>query len=268
MNRCIHSLAILASFTLAAFCTGQEAAKPKNTGLPRVSALWNDLAQPMSVEPFVEKMTLKEALEIIHKHYRDRYDRDFPVVVNQQAFKDENPEAGDILETEVKLQPFPRIRTTAQILRTLLKQVQTGNATYFLKPGVVEITTPDAVLSSRLLNQSVEMRFTRQPLSFVLEEIYEQTGVHVVLDPRVGVHARASITITITNEMALGTGLVLIAEMAHLKLVEIDNALFITTPAHANRFIWERGGLWQWRAEPYRKEAAAAPLPIPPVAGQ
>ena len=220
----------------------------------------------MGVEPFMEKMTLREALEVIHKHYRERHDRDLPVVINQRAFKDENAEAGDILEAEVKLQPYPRIRTKAQILRELLKQVQTGNATYFLKPGVIEITTQDAIWPSRLLTHAVEMKFTRQPLSFVLEKIYEQTGVHVVLDPRVGVNARATVSITFTNDMALGTGLVLIAEMAHLKLVEIDNALFITTPAHANRFIWERGGAWYWKAEPYRKEAAAAPLPIPVMA--
>jgi len=256
MNRCLLSLTLLASLSLLAPCSGQDRDKPKLTIAPRVSQLWNDLTEPMSVAPFLEPMTLKEALEAMHKHYRERHDRDFPVVVNQQAFKDENAEAGDIYESPVRLAPSPRIRTRGQILRELLRQVQTGNATYFLKPGVIEITTHSAVTSTQLLNQTVDLKFTRQPLSFVLEEIYEQTGVHVVLDPRVGVNARASITITFTNDMALGTGLVLIAEMAQLKFIEIDNAIFMTTPAHARQLIWERGGLWHWRAEPYRKEAA------------
>ncbi|GEM_PF-3204697 len=267
MNRCIVSLALLLPLSLTTQSIGQDA-KAKNARPPRVSALWNDLAQPLSAEPFVEAMTLKEALTLLDKQFRERHGRDLPFGVNQQAFKDENAEAPDILESQVKLQPYPKVRAASQILRDLLKQVQTGNATYFLKPGVIEITTRDAIWPSRLLNQAVELKFTRQPLSFVLDEIYEQTGVNVILDPRVGVNARATVSITFTNDMALGTGLVLIAEMAHLKLVEIDNALFITTPAHANRFIWERGGIWYWRAEPYRKEAAAAPLPIPAMAGQ
>ena len=256
MNRCLLSLALLASMSLLPPCSGQDRDKPKLTAAPRVSQLWNDLAQPMSAEPFAEPMTLREALELMGKQYRERHDRDFPVVVNQQAFKEENAEAGDIYESPVRLQGNPKIRTAAQILRELLKQVQTGNATFFLKQGAIEITTRDSIWPERLLNQTVDLKFTRQPLSFVLEEIYEQTGVHVVLDPRVGVKARASITITFTNDMALGTGLVLIAEMAQLKFIEIDNAIFMTTPAHARQLIWERGGLWHWRAEPYRKEAA------------
>src|SRR5262245_59918932 len=88
--------------------------------------------------------------------YLERHDRDFPVVVNQQAFKDENAEAGDIYESPVRLAPSPRIRMRGQILRELLRQVQTGNAIYFLKPGVIEITTHSAVTSTQLLNQTVD----------------------------------------------------------------------------------------------------------------
>jgi hypothetical protein len=228
----------------------------------------------MSAEPFVEKMTLKEALARLQKRFQERHGRELPIQINAQPFKDENPEATDLNDAEVSLDPHPRVRTTGRILRDLLVKIPTGNATYFLKPGLIEITTCDAIQPSRLLGQSVELKFTRQPLSFALEEIYEHTGVQVVLDPRVGGNARAPVTITFTNDIALGTGLVLMAEMAGLKLLETDNAVFITTPAAAQRYWWERGG-GQYFTPSFplhrgytRKEVVFIPLPIPTEAGQ
>jgi hypothetical protein len=275
MNRCLCSLALLIALAPTTVAIAEDAKKAKPESLPRVSALWNDLAQPMSAEPFVKKMTLKNALALLQKRIRERQGRELPILIIDQAFKDENPEAPDLNDVEVFLRPHPRVRTTGQILRDLLVNVPTGNATYFLKPGVIEITTSDAAHISRQLGQSVDLKFMRQPLSFVLEEIYEQTGVHVILDPRVGINARAPVTITFTNEMALGTGLVLIAEMAGLRLVETDNTVFITTPAVAQRYWWERGGgqyispsFQLYRGSSTRKEAAAVPLPNPVPAGQ
>lgn len=263
------SLAFLLA-TPCALALGQASSRPKSESLPRVSALWNDLAQSMSVEPFLRRIRLKDALEILQKQFRQRHGRELPILINERAFKDENPEAPDLHEAFTELRPHPRVRTTGQLLRDLLAHIPAGNATYLLQPGVVEITTFSDANPAQRLCQTVELKFSRQPLSFVLEEIYERTGVHVILDPRVGVNARAQVTITFTNDLALGTGLVLIAEMAQLRLVETDNAVFITTPAIAQRFWWERGGgrYVPPTYTPHRREAAALPLPIPIGAGQ
>lgn len=66
------------------------------------------------------------------------------------------------------------------------------------------------------------------------------TGVAVILDRRVGALARTPISATLSNDVTLGTGLLLISEMAGLKLLVGDNAIFMTTPALSRQFLWER----------------------------
>src|SRR5262245_28281931 len=128
MHRSIFFGALLLSVLTAAPSVSQTAARPKPAELPRVSFLWNDLQTPLSTEAFQEKMTLRDGLRLLSEELQRRRGRELPIGVNQQAFKDENPEAGDIHETEVQLKPHPRLRSVAQILRGLLGQVQTGNA--------------------------------------------------------------------------------------------------------------------------------------------
>ncbi len=235
MNRHVAACTLFLVLATAVGSVGQDA-KPKPVEVPRVGELWNDLAQPMAADPFRTERTLKEALEQIREHYRKQNDRELPILINEQSFKDEAPDAPDILEAHVKAKSFPKVCSRGQLLRDLLHSAS-PSATYLLRPGVVEITTHDAVSPTRLLQKKVEMKFSRQPLSFVLDEIYEQTGVHVLLDTRVGANARAPISITFTNDMTLGTGLYWIAEMAHLKLAVTDSAIVITTPFHA-QFLW------------------------------
>jgi hypothetical protein len=240
MNPRISSLVVgllLASGTIS---LGQNAATTKAPATRNVTALWNDLAKPINSEPFLQTMTLKSALTQVQEQFQQRYGRALSIDINHRAFKDENPEAPDLNDLEMKIRSLPKTSTVRQVLRSLIAQVPTNNATLFLKPGVIEITTHSSVIPARLLGQTVDLKFTRQPLSFVLEQIYEQTGVSVILDPRVGINARAPVSITFTNDLTLGTGLLLIAEMAQLKLLVTDNAIFITTPAHARQFLWER----------------------------
>src|SRR5687768_16974377 len=61
------------------------------------------LQMPLDMRDFQNPMTLEEALGLIHEHVADsgifgRKDSGLPILINQLAFKDVNPEAGDIYE--------------------------------------------------------------------------------------------------------------------------------------------------------------------------
>ena len=157
----------------------------------RVCELSNDLARPLAAAPFQQSVPLTEALQTLRQAFRERYGKDLPLVIDQRAFKEEDADAPEMSEVQVKLDPLHQQRSTIQILRALISQVPTANATLFVKPGVIEITTRGRMIPRRLLRETVDLRFERQPLSFVLEEIYDQTGVYVVLDPRVGLRPHA-----------------------------------------------------------------------------
>jgi hypothetical protein len=238
MRRCIFAVALSLWLSFASSLIGQDVPKTNTAGRARVSALWDDLATPMSAEPFVQVMALKDAIDTIQKQFQQHYGHELPITINQQAFKDEAPEAPDLLECQIKLNAHPRTRTIGQLLRAMLSQAS-DLATIYVYDGTIEITTHDAIIPARLLQQTPNLRFTRQPLSFVLEEIHDRTGVYVILDRRVGVNARTPVSMTFTNDLTLGTGLRLMAEMAHLKLLVIDNTIVITTPDHARQLVWE-----------------------------
>lgn len=265
----IFALAIPLWLALSSPFFGQEGTTKNIVRSARVSALRDDLDKPMSAEPFQQGMPLKDAIATIQSQFKRDYGRELPITINYQAFKDEAPEAPDLYECQIKLTLHPRTRTIGQLLRAMVAQAS-DLATLCIRDGTIEITTHTSICPHRLLQQTPDLRFRRQPLTYVVEEIYEQTGVYVILDRRVGMNARIPVSMTFGNDMTLGTGLLLMAEMAHLKLLVTDNAIIITTPALARQFLWE--SLNPGFAPAYLphavKQAVRAPLPNGILAGQ
>ena len=122
--------------------------------------------------------------------YRTKKGKEVLFLVEQNAFKQEDPDAPDIFETQVTIPPVPRLRTGVQLLRLALDQVPTKNATFLMRPGHVEITTHECTTAGALLSESIQVRIQRRPLHLVLEDLFEETGVPIVLDGRVGNLAR------------------------------------------------------------------------------
>jgi hypothetical protein len=134
---------------------------------------------------------------------------------------------------KVAVPPVPARLRVASALEVVLAKLPTGNATLALKPGALVITTIGRTTVVRLLEQRVWVQFERRLYVDALADLFELTGVPVIVDNRVLAQARRPVTATFANGAALGTVLPLVTEMAGLKLLVVGNALYITSPAHA-----------------------------------
>jgi hypothetical protein len=78
--------------------------------------------------------------------------------------------------------------------------------------------------------------FEKRPLEDALRELSELTDVSVVLDAsRAKETARLPVTATFKN-VAVDTAVRLLADLAELKMVRVDNVLYVTTAENAARF--------------------------------
>jgi len=245
MNRMFFTLLALLAFSLAS-----RADEPiRKAKSPGVRELADVLDETIDLADFSKPMSLKDALTVLQAKLKSK-GKDLPVRVNHEAFKEENPDAEKVSDTEIRFPGILKQLKVAQTLRFMLDQVKTNNGSYLIRPGYVEITTIERAGLSHLLGQGVHVRFQNRSLAMALEDLYELTGVPVILDTRAGRLSQMPITANFTNNATLGTVLVLVSEMAGLKLLEGDNTLYITTPAHARQFLLERA-MSPYRSGPY-----------------
>src|SRR5207253_8909002 len=76
-------------------------------------------------------------------------------VVDREAFREENPDAPEVWETEVKFPPYPGRMRLGDALRFALSRVPTNNATFLVRRGAIEITTTERATLPLLLSQKV-----------------------------------------------------------------------------------------------------------------
>jgi hypothetical protein len=157
-------------------------------------------------------------------------------VVDGQAFR------ADLCVEQIESQPTklpPLVGVPLRsVLRLLLQQI-TG--TFRIRDGYVEITTPDRV---SLQPESdgrpaalplVDMALTKRPLDEVLRELSNQSGLNIVIDKaHTGDRSRAAITATFDN-VPVDAAVCLVANMAGLRAVVVDNVLYVTTMEKGER---------------------------------
>jgi RNA polymerase sigma factor (sigma-70 family) len=172
-------------------------------------------------------MTLKEALESLEKNYG------FPkFAINNMAFRLENPDVPDFLETQVIVPNVPGI-SKVRLLRLILDQIPTANAAFLLRTNVIEITTNERSIPA---NQFVDGNFEDVPLDEVLAELSDRTGVTIVIDTRARDKAKTPVSARLQHETNLATAVRLLADMADLKLVVVDRVLYVTLPSNKGEF--------------------------------
>ena len=121
-------------------------------GRGEANSLSRLLDEVIDMKDFRNPMTLQEALGLFYEKFQAKGEgKELPILVDQQAFKDENLEAPDILETQVKFPLYPKKMALATALKLALSQVQTGNATYLIRRSFIEITTNERALKDRVI---------------------------------------------------------------------------------------------------------------------
>ncbi len=223
-----------------------EAAKP--VGIRELSQMFNE---PVDLTDFPKEGKLGDVLKLLQTKFSQK-GKQLPIVIDRPAFLEEYPEAEAAEETEVRLPIEPRRMSCGQLLRSLVSQLKTDNATCWVRPGFIEITTHSAARVEGLLYQKVHVRFHRRPLADALEDLYELTGVAVNLDSRAAPVGQMPISANFANDVSVGTVLLMLSEMAGLKLLVGDNVVYMTTPPHARQFLFER---------------AVNPYGLPPLSG-
>ena len=124
------------------------------------------------------------------------------------------------------------------VLHIALSKIPTNNATFLCRRGMIEITTTKRAAPLFLANEKVIIAFQRRSLAQAVQELSEITGASITIDARVGDIRAAPITATFLGEVSLRTALSQMADMVGLKVVMLEEGLYVTTPGNAD--VWRK----------------------------
>jgi hypothetical protein len=221
---------ILAFSVLAFFLTPAQAQQDRKRGLRHL------MTRPVTYEGLDDpKAKLSEVLDELAKQY------DVTFNVNERAFEAEGLK--DVLNTPVVTdgKPLPKLKNVAfaKVVQKILTRVPVkSGAIYLVKTDSIEITTRRAALPDLCLDSSrrdlplVHCEFDKLPLADALKEVADAADFEIILDARMAEGAKAPITASLDN-VPVDTAVQLLADMADLKSVLIDNVLYVTLKENA-----------------------------------
>jgi hypothetical protein len=117
--------------------------------------------------------------------------------------------------------------------QALRKVLGTYNLTCAVVGDGVFVSTEDNVLS-RQLGQRVDVELDEVPFNKALKDLARQTGVNLVIDPRVAKQAAAPVTLSLAD-VPLDAAVRLLAETADLRSVRVSNVIYVTTSERAEK---------------------------------
>jgi hypothetical protein len=227
----------LCPFLLPALSQGPDKAKPPKERPATIArektlALMRMLKQPIETKKLQEKVKLKTALE----HLSNQFGGKLVILIDKEGFAAAlGADAPDPYEEEVVLPSHPAKMSLDSVLQMILRQVAKGNGIYVLRPnhGYIEFAPAVSLLPEFPAEQRiVATDFVKRPLEEVLQELADETGVDIHLDPNIGDKAAMPISATFRNA-TLEQVLVTVTEMARLKYVTLERSAYVTTPEHA-----------------------------------
>lgn len=185
------------------------------------------------------RATLSDALDMVSKRYNLTFD------LNEKAFEMDNLK--DVARTPVADPTAipPMHVALATVLRKILRRVPTESGTTFLiRRDHIEITTELMVRAElgipeeRPLLPLVWDSFEDTPLVQILPRLAETSGCNVIADPKAKEKLQTKITASINN-VPIDTAVRLLANMADLSMVKLDNVFYITTADNAKKMSGE-----------------------------
>jgi hypothetical protein len=182
---------------------------------------------------------LKDALEF----YSDRWE--VPILIDTKAF--EAIGIQKVEECPVCLPKMLRV-SLGSILRKTMVQIHSdeGVGIFVVRGDAIEVTTtrhinPLCWAENRALAPLVERDFDRIALDEALRDLVDQTGVSVVIDGRVADKARKAVTANLAN-VPLDTAVQVLADMADLQSVPMENMIYVTSKDNASAILNKRNG--------------------------
>lgn len=229
MDRRIVRIGLLSLFAALVVVAGRTSGQNESVEQGQANTLMSRLGEPIETKDFQVPMALKDALGLFVEKLAAK-GMEMPILVDSAAFREESIE---IYDTLIRFPPFPRRLTLATALRLALDQVPEKNATYLVLPTHILITTLQRATPEK---QTVRGLFVKRPLEAVLEELSAQTGISVLLDPKVGDKAKTPVTAKFRNETSLPAAVRVLADMADLRVAVVENVLYVTSKSNPVEF--------------------------------
>jgi hypothetical protein len=205
---------------------------------PRGQELRRLLAQPVKFPGIDDsKETLADALEQIGRRYNLSFN------INEHAF--EKAHIKDVQKLEIcARQPLSEMHTRlGTVLKKALSRVS-PSATYIIRDDHIEITTVHAIRKEFFADRPhgpfsplVAGNFDKVPLEAALKELAHSGNI--VLDARAAKEGQTPVTADLVN-VPLDTAVRMLADMAGLKIVPLDNALYVTSKDNARLLMEEQ----------------------------
>jgi hypothetical protein len=190
------------------------------------------LAMTIETKDFDSPLPLKETLARIYDLCAKK-GVELVIQVDVNSFRNENPDAPTPYDDEVRLPPIPKTITVGDALRLLISQIKTKNGAMLLRNGIVEIVTQNDARPAALLRYPVRVRFDKTPFATAMRQLSDMTGASILFDPRLADKAQTAINADFRNDMPLEAVLEVVTEMADLRTVLMDGAIYVTTPSNA-----------------------------------
>jgi hypothetical protein len=124
------------------------------------------------------------------------------------------------------------------VLRKLLTPQQMA---YVIYEDTILITSSE-LATTRQMKQRVNVDVTEVPLAKALQELARNYAFNLVIDPKIAKDSQKPVTLTLDGS-SLETSVRLLAEMAGVKAVRMDNVLFVTTEERADKIRKEEKDL-------------------------
>jgi type II secretory pathway component GspD/PulD (secretin) len=120
-----------------------------------------------------------------------------------------------------------------KVRQALQRMLNPYGLTYVVLDDGVLVTTEDFGIQ-RQMRQRTPVDVKDVPLHKALRDLAKQTGVNLVIDPRVMKQAQASVSLEV-EDATVETAMRLLAELGDLKAVRMGNVLFVTNDARAEK---------------------------------
>jgi hypothetical protein len=204
----------------------------KASTAPTSRAVLSSLQVEIGSKEFANPMRLSEFLALSREKMQTT-GHEVTFTLDDEAYRDENPEAPRIYESEIHFKGLPPKTTVMYLLRQALKQLPVKTA-FVVRAGKVDIVPQSRTSKEYMLNQTFHVDFKDRPLALALEELSDLTGVSIVIDARAKQKAQSPATARFHDDVALQDAVRMLTEMAELKIVYLVTGIYITTPEHAN----------------------------------
>jgi hypothetical protein len=210
----------------------------------------------------IEGVPLKEVIDYLEDVASPPESKNDPslrvkIIANDSAF---SAVKGEKFRVEDELVRLPRL-TGAPLEIALRKLCEQLGCTYAIRKDYIELTTFESVVGRPLRKGEspqlvYEYEWVKMPVAALLDILAERHQRTVLITPQLGDRAQTPVTAKLLN-VPFDTAVELVAEMAGLKAVRKDNALFVTTPDHANALIAAGTAAPPHRTEKEKEEAPA-----------